>query len=284
MKTKLLSIFALLLMSATGAMAQTEELLTTITPTETDTYSETTPGVVTVTHDNSDFYDEYGWVWWENPGSVTVVANEGYTITKCVFYQNGYHVATISSSPFKINFIYNDVEEEGGNYCEGTDPADDLDGVSSIEVYGLAGVNTIVWDSSTRSFDNRVSCGGLVQEDDECYLMDGLFTTSLGNFTKIEVSGGYFDVFSYPTGWNDRTWTGNASSVAYDFLLDDEHGTNPFTITFYIEPSSGDATGINTIPQTVGSDAQTYYDLQGRRIEKPTKGIYIVNGKKVVKK
>ena len=28
----------------------------------------------------------------------------------------------------------------------------------------------------------------------------------------------------------------------------------------------------------------TYYDLQGRRIEKPTKGIYIVNGKKVVKK
>lgn len=28
----------------------------------------------------------------------------------------------------------------------------------------------------------------------------------------------------------------------------------------------------------------TYYDLQGRHIEKPTKGIYIVNGKKVVKK
>ena len=28
----------------------------------------------------------------------------------------------------------------------------------------------------------------------------------------------------------------------------------------------------------------TYYDLQGRRIEKPTKGIFIVNGKKVVKK
>ena len=28
----------------------------------------------------------------------------------------------------------------------------------------------------------------------------------------------------------------------------------------------------------------TYYDLQGRRIEKPTKGIFIVNGNKVVKK
>ena len=284
MKTKLLSIFALLLMSATGAMAQTEELLTTITPTGTDTYSETTPGVVTVTHDNSDFDEDYGWVWYENPGSVTVVANEGYTITKCVFYQYDRTVATISTSPFKINFIYTG-EEEGDYYCEGTDPADGFNGVSSIEVYGLSGVNTIVWDSSTRSFDNRVSCGGLVQEDDECYLMDGFtFTTNLGNFTKIEVSGGYLDPFSYPTGWNDRTWTGNASSVYYDFLLDDEHGTNPFTITFTIEPSSGDATGINTIPQTVGSYAQTYYDLQGRHVEKPTKGIYIVNGKKVVKK
>ena len=149
---------------------------------------------------------------------------------------------------------------------------------------------TVVWDSSTRSFDNRVSCDGLVQEDDECYLMDGsTFTTSLGNFTKIEVSGGYFVIFSSPTGWDGMTWTGNASSVYYDFLLTDGSGDAPFTITFTIETSSGDATGINTIPQTeetktIDSDAQTYYDLQGRRIEKPTKGIYIVNGKKVVKK
>ena len=284
MRSKLLSIFALLLMSATGTMAQTEELLTTITPTGTDTYSETTPGVVTVTHDNSDFDEDYGWVWWENPGSVTVVANEGYTISKCVFYQNGYTVATISTSPFKINFI-DSGEEEGGNYCEGTNPADNFDGVSSIEVYGLSGVNTIVWDSSTGSFDNRVSCDGLEYVVDEWWVNErNTFTTSLGNFTKIEVSGGYFDLYSDAPGWNGRTWTGNASSVYYDFFLTDDDGDDPFTITFTIDTSSGDATGITTIPQTVGSDAQTYYDLQGRRVEKPTKGIYIVNGKKVVKK
>ena len=113
---------------------------------------------------------------------------------------------------------------------------------------------------------------------------ENTFTTSLGNFTKIEVSGGYFNLYNDAPGWNGRTWTGNASSVYYDFYLTDDDGDDPFTITFTIEPSSGDATGINTIPQTVGSDAQTYYDLQGRRIEKPTKGIYIVNGNKVVKK
>ena len=135
-KTKLLLLLVLLMTAATGAMAQTETLLTTITPTSTDSYSETTTGVVTVTHDNSDIFDEYGWVWWDNPGSVTVEAKDGYTITKCVFIQNGETIATISTSPFKINFIYNESEEE--YYCEGTNPAYGLNGVSSIEVYGYA--------------------------------------------------------------------------------------------------------------------------------------------------
>ncbi len=42
----------------------------------------------------------------------------------------------------------------------------------------------------------------------------------------------------------------------------------------------GDATGIKNIK--VGSDDNIYYDLQGRRVLYPTKGLYIVNGKKVV--
>ena len=55
LKKTLLTLVALFAMT-TGAWAQTETLLTTITPTGKDTYSETTPGVVTVTHDNDDFY------------------------------------------------------------------------------------------------------------------------------------------------------------------------------------------------------------------------------------
>ena len=41
-----------------------------------------------------------------------------------------------------------------------------------------------------------------------------------------------------------------------------------------------DTTGINKLTQQSGK--QTMYDLQGRRVEKPGKGIYIVNGKKNV--
>ena len=37
---------------------------------------------------------------------------------------------------------------------------------------------------------------------------------------------------------------------------------------------------LNAQPSTL--HAQPYYDLSGRRVEHPTKGVYIVNGKKVV--
>ena len=39
-------------------------------------------------------------------------------------------------------------------------------------------------------------------------------------------------------------------------------------------------TGIHKLTQQ--SDKQTMYDLQGHQVEKPRKGIYIVNGKKIV--
>ena len=44
-----------------------------------------------------------------------------------------------------------------------------------------------------------------------------------------------------------------------------------------------DPTGINT---TINADtaAKSYFDLSGRRVNKPTQGVYILNGKKVLVK
>ena len=44
------------------------------------------------------------------------------------------------------------------------------------------------------------------------------------------------------------------------------------------------ATGIRSIDNGQQTNDNVYYDLSGRRIEKPTKGLYIVNGKKVILK
>ncbi len=41
-------------------------------------------------------------------------------------------------------------------------------------------------------------------------------------------------------------------------------------------------TGIQTIDNGKLTIDNVYYDLQGRRVAKPTKGLYIVNGKKVI--
>lgn len=140
MKKRFLSMFALLLMAVSGAWAQEETLLTTITATSKDSYSETTAGVVTVTHDNSDIYGEYGWVWWANPGSITVEAKEGYTITRCVFRQSSKTPVTVSSAPFKVSFIETANPSHPNQkkfLCQG-DWNLNMNGVSSIEVYGYA--------------------------------------------------------------------------------------------------------------------------------------------------
>ena len=45
----------------------------------------------------------------------------------------------------------------------------------------------------------------------------------------------------------------------------------------------GDVTGISTVKTATSMDGN-FYDLSGRRVTKPTRGLYIVNGKKVVMK
>ena len=127
---------ALLITAAASAWAQTETLLTTITATGQTTYSESTAGVVTVSHDNDYFDNTFGWLWYEHAGSVTVEAKDGYTITRCVFSQPYKTPFTVSTAPFKVDFIETsdpDMPEFKQYLCQGY-----MDGVSSIEVYGYA--------------------------------------------------------------------------------------------------------------------------------------------------
>ena len=43
-------------------------------------------------------------------------------------------------------------------------------------------------------------------------------------------------------------------------------------------------TGIESVQEFKGSKVQGFYDLQGRRVSQPTKGMYIMDGKKVIVK
>ena len=139
-RRKLLS-FLLTLAMAVGllpgmsltAQAAEETLLTTITPTGKTTYSETTSGVVTVSH-NNDYYDgQYGWLWYDAVDTLTVSGCEGYTITKVIFKQYPDRTVTDSSAPFELHF--DSMGQWGGVKCRENRR---MDGVTSIEVYGYA--------------------------------------------------------------------------------------------------------------------------------------------------
>lgn len=76
-----------------------------------------------------------------------------------------------------------------------------------------------------------------------------------------------------------------ASLGAFRFYLkiDGAIPTSAIRMRIISEDEEDDATLIDNSQLTEDNALQTYiYDLAGRRIEKPTKGIYIVNGKKVV--
>ena len=137
MKRKLLSLLVLL-MAATGAVAQTETLLTTITATAKEQASYSTANVAAV----SFSYTAYGssaylanWGWWGYGWSATVNAAEGYTITKCKFYDESNRTATDSEAPFVVETT----EEDKTPRINGT-PIDggnmQSKGIKKIEVYG----------------------------------------------------------------------------------------------------------------------------------------------------
>lgn len=103
---------------------------------------------------------------------------------------------------------------------------------------------TVTWNNdditgSGNSFskDGVTITAGSIDFDEKSFEENGTFTTTLGNFTKIEVvvTDGFCDVSG--TGWSGdsdkRTWTGNASSVSYNGSI---RGSGDIKFVFTIEP------------------------------------------------
>lgn len=51
---------------------------------------------------------------------------------------------------------------------------------------------------------------------------------------------------------------------------------------FELRPASGGTTGISNSQQQSAEDNETLYNLNGQRVDAPQKGIYVVNGKKII--
>ena len=143
MRNKILMTLALLLTAVTGAWAQTETLLTTITATDKEQASYSTANVATVSFSHTaDGYSVYSarWGWWGYGWTATVNAAEGYTITKCVFYDNDEASATDSTDPFIVETTDEDKTPKVNGATFG---AFTSAGIKKIEVYGYKSEPTI---------------------------------------------------------------------------------------------------------------------------------------------
>ena len=151
-------------------------------------------------------------------------------------------------------------------FAEGTDPnewtADPAAGVTkgetvtvtytgSKKVIGVkaekkaaapAGPITVTWNGAdiTGSGNSFTKDGVTITADDiefadKNFYGPGTFTTTLGNFTKIEVTTEGW--YASGTGWSGKTWTGNASSVSFSGDIMGYGGGN-LKFVFTIEPTN----------------------------------------------
>ena len=96
---------------------------------------------------------------------------------------------------------------------------------------------------------------------------EGMYTISLDSKVENEVY-----LIDHLTGSEVRL-DGNSYS------FHSEIGT--FESRFSIRLGSGDTTGIKTVENAAATN-DVYYDLNGRRISEPTKGVYVKDGKKTI--
>ena len=124
-------------MGLTAYAAPTETLLTTITATGQEQANYSTANVATV----SFSYTAYGssaytaiWGWWGYGFIATVTPADGYTITKCVFYDDADRTATDSEAPFVVETT----EQDKTPKVNGAVINYSSKGIKKIEVYGYA--------------------------------------------------------------------------------------------------------------------------------------------------
>ena len=203
-------------LSLTAYADNTETLLTTITATGKEQASYSVANVATVsfsyTTNGSSSYMNNGktnWGWWGYGWTATVNAAQGYTITKCIFYDDANRPATDSEAPFVVETT----EQEKEPRVNGTPIlAYTSKGITKIDVYGYAVTEYPIWVGGTQVTSENASN------------IDGSNKASYDAETKTLTLNGY----SYNgTGYGDKDNIGIYSAIyAKQDLIIEVTGTN----------------------------------------------------------
>ena len=148
------------------------------------------------------------------------------------------------------------------------DYTDDLvgtkDGVSVTYSLGEGGANRYCNDSQIRLYQKNVLKVSVAQET----IVGIEFTATGSKVLKADV--GTMD---------GTTWTGNNQRI--EFSVNDGNGNLQVTSIKVTIPASGPSS-IDNVQTTTLSGQRVIYNLRGQRVTNPTRGIYILDGRKVV--
>ena len=278
------------LMSVGMGWAQEESLLTTITLGSSSTPSANPEGVATVSAVGVDSRsNRYGWELYGD-GSITIEAQNGYTITRCVFRQNEKEPITVSAAPFAIHWV------QGS--CVENNSRDRIDGVTSVEVYGYQNYAsepepepaevTVVFAANDKTVERTVtlphtfkcnSMYGIDHPDELDNIMVALYNYYYGCGHNINASGSDQVEVGTDESSNDyitikgifegtATVTGNYGTADTDGL--------PYTLTVSIK---GDE--LSAIDNTAVSEKATKRIVNGQLLIEKNGKIYDLTGAQV---
>jgi hypothetical protein len=282
-------------MGLTAYAAPTEELLTTITATGTEQASYSTANVATVsfsytTNGSSNYYNKgtTNWGWWGYGWIATVTPADGYTITRCVFYDDANRTATDSEAPFVVETTEDDKTPrvngapiDGGN--------NQSKGLIKIEVYGYAtptathSVTITPGDNMTKTTDS----GAASQTDLSGAMADVVYTADDGyyfpeNYSVAAVNGisvtrdSYTQITVSGTPTADATITLTALTAKTTPAAPTTAGAVDCTTA---DNNDGTLTGVTTAMEYKKSDAADWTAGTGSDITGLVPGTYYVRVK-----
>ena len=176
------------------------------------------------------------------------------------------YAKTTYVTPYKMDFTGVD----GLKAYVATDA--DAEGVTMTEVTAAVPENTPLMLKGTAGTTYNVPVAASATAPTINKLMAGDGTTVFDGTT--------FDYLLYSDGKFYQIGSGTiATNKAYLHLDSDPAGARSLDIIFDGAEASSISDAIKSVEKNGG-----FFDLQGRRVDQPTKGLYIVNGKKVIVK
>ena len=121
-------------------------------------------------------------------------------------------------------------------------------------------------------------------------LKKDLDPTTVGTGTTVTMAGTYSAIAAVPT---DSYIIGIKNGESAFYKVNSDVSLKPFRAYFTVAAGAGarislnfddETTGIKNLTPAIPEGEGVVYDLQGRKVTQPTKGLYIVNGKKVMVK